>query len=175
MAHAVQYHELGAGDGARGGPATADIHQRDVGLELTLSPPVLDAVKGVARTLRMRRPCDDLAIGAGMRFDALDGIGGRGIHEAASLASKRPIPLAVRPNGPARARLVARAQVFDELSVVAREAGWARIAVEAGDVLLVGWVQSAFVAPVLGLDRAASIPVEATAVQRVPRTWGDGR
>lgn len=29
--------------------------------------------------------------------------------------------------------------------------------------------------PVLGLDRAASIPVEATAVQRVPRTWGDGR
>ncbi len=29
--------------------------------------------------------------------------------------------------------------------------------------------------PVLGLDRAASIQVEATAVQRVPRNWGEGR
>ncbi len=30
------------------------------------------------------------------------------------------------------------------------------------------------VPPVLGLERMASIPVEATAVQKVSRTWGDG-
>jgi len=41
-------------------------------------------------------------------------------------------------------------------------------------VTIAGRVSLPLVPPVLGLDRIASIPIEATAVQKVSRTWGDG-
>jgi hypothetical protein len=119
----------------------------ELGVEVRLQDSTLKVVKGVARRLRTRRPCGDLALEAGASFKAYEAVGGRGLDGDGRLKTSGPVPISATPGAAPLVRLVPSRELSEAITVLRREPEWTRIGVLLDDVILFGWVPESFVLP----------------------------
>jgi hypothetical protein len=122
--------------------AWTTVTSEGIGLELTVEPQDKNwiIVKG---PLRAVRPCADLSLHSFDEFDEFDAVGGKRDRAPVLVRPGPPAPLSARPDGPVLADLMVDRKGRDEVHVIDRQGGWARIAASRSNLLIVGWTPDA--------------------------------